>query len=66
MVKDAERFADSGGWGYAVFKHDSDSDTYTPATLTHRPPQGSDARCGVACHTLVTEKDYVFTEYAKR
>src|SRR5262249_6006992 len=23
MVKDVKRFADSGGWGYAVFKHDT-------------------------------------------
>ena len=66
MVKDSKRFAEIGGWGYAVFKHDSASDTYTPATLTHRPPQGNDAQCGVACHTIVKGKDYVFTELAKR
>ena len=46
MVKDAKRFADSGGWGYAVFKHDPASGTYTPATLTHKPPQANDAKCG--------------------
>ena len=66
MVKDSKRFADSGGWGYAVFKHDAESGTYTPATLTHKPPQRNDAKCGSACHTRAKAKDYVFTEYAKR
>jgi hypothetical protein len=66
MVKDTKRFADSGGWGYAVFKRDTASGTYTPGTLTHKPPQGNDAKCGLACHTIVKAKDYVFTEYAKR
>ena len=66
MVKDATRFANSGGWGYAVFVHDAASGTYKPGTLTHKPPQGSDAKCGAACHTIVSGKDYVFTEYAPR
>src|SRR5262245_57383021 len=61
MVKDAKRFADSGGWGYAVFRHDAESGTYTPATQTHTPPQGNDAMCGSACHTIAKTKDYVFT-----
>ena len=66
MVKDAKRFADGDGWGYAVFKYDPASGTYTPATMTHRPPQGNNARCGTACHSIAKAKDYVFTEYAKR
>jgi hypothetical protein len=66
MVKDAKRFADSGGWGYAVFKHDAGSGTYTPATQSHKPPQGNDAKCGSACHTIAKSKDYVFTDYARR
>ena len=66
MVKDAKRFADSGGWGYAIFKYDPASALFEPATLTHVPPQGNDAKCGLACHTIVKGKDYVFTEYAKR
>jgi hypothetical protein len=37
-----------------------------PATLTHQPPQGNDAKCGVACHTIVMARDYVFTDYPKR
>ncbi len=66
MVKDGKRFADSGGWGYAVFEYDAASDTFTPGTLAGNPPQGSDAKCGFACHTIVQKQDYVFTEYAKR
>ena len=38
MVKDAQRFADSGGWGYAVFKQDAASaPTHPPTARTsHR------------------------------
>jgi hypothetical protein len=66
MVKDGKRFADSGGWGWAAFKYDTTSDTFTPATLADNPPQGNDAKCGFACHTIVKAKDYVFTAYPKR
>lgn len=66
MVKDSKRFADSGGWGYAVFDYDAASDTFKPGTLASKPPQGNDAKCGFACHTIVKTKDYVFTEYGKR
>ncbi|HEY6892886.1 MAG TPA: cytochrome P460 family protein [Rhodanobacteraceae bacterium] len=66
MVKDTKRFADSGGWGYGAFEYDAASDTFTPATTAAQPPQGNDAKCGFACHTLVKTRDYVFTEYAHR
>src|SRR5256885_9692111 len=66
MVKDSKRFADSGGWGYAVFDYDTASDTFTPGTLTGKPPQGNDAKCGYACHTQVKTRDYVFTDYGHR
>jgi hypothetical protein len=66
MVKDSKRFADGGGWGYAVFRYDTAADAFRPGTLTDQPPQGNDAKCGVACHTVVKNRDYVFTEYAKR
>src|SRR5215204_5494385 len=59
-------FADSGGWGYAVFDYNAASDTFTPGTTAGSPPQGNDAKCGFACHTVATARDYVFTEYAKR
>jgi len=66
MVKDGKRFADSGGWGWAAFKYDPASDTFKPFTLADVPPQGNDAKCGLACHTIVQTRDYVFTEYGKR
>jgi hypothetical protein len=66
MVKDSKRFADSGGWGYAAFQYDAASDTFTPSDQTAKPPQGHDARCGFACHTIVKGRDFVFTEYAHR
>jgi hypothetical protein len=66
MVKDAKRFADGGGWGYAVFDYNADSDTFTAGTTAGTPPQGNDAKCGVACHTRAKTRDYVFTEYGKR
>ncbi len=66
MVKDSKRFADSGGWGYAVFDYDAKSDTFTPGTLAGKPPQGNDAKCGFACHTIAKTRDYVFTEFGKR
>src|SRR2546422_4689024 len=36
MVKDIKRFADSGGWGWAAFKYDAASATFTPGTLAGR------------------------------
>jgi Cytochrome P460 len=66
MMKDSKRFADSGGWGWAAFKYDAASDTFTPFTTADQPPQGNDAKCGLACHTIVKTRDYVFTEYGKR
>ena len=66
MVKDSKRFADSGGWGWAVFDYDAASDTFTPGTLAGKPPQGNDAKCGFACHTAAKARDYVFTDYGRR
>jgi hypothetical protein len=66
MVKDSKRFADSGGWGYAVFDYDAASDTFKPGTLAGTPPQGNDAKCGFACHTRAKTRDFVFTDYGRR
>ena len=66
MVKDSKRFADSGGWGWAAYNYDAASDTFTPGTSADEPPQGHDAKCGFACHTVVKTRDYVFTDYGKR
>jgi hypothetical protein len=66
MVKDSKRFADSNGWGYGAFEWDDASDTFRPADTSDKPPQSNDAKCGAACHTVVRNRDYVFTEYPKR
>lgn len=58
MVRDSQRFATSGNWGYAQFNYDPASDSFTP--------NGTGARCGFACHTIAKAKDYVFTAYPKR
>jgi len=66
MVKDTKRFADTGGWGYAVFDYDTASGSFKPGTAAGTPPQGNDAKCGYACHTAAKATDYVFTEYGMR
>jgi Cytochrome P460 len=66
MVKDSKRFADSGGWGYAVFDYDATTDTFRPGNSGDTPPQANDAKCGAACHTIVKDRDYVFTQYGHR
>jgi hypothetical protein len=58
IAKDAKRFAESGGWGYAQFNYDIASDTFAS--------EGSGSNCGYACHTIVAAKDYIFTAYGKR
>jgi hypothetical protein len=62
IEKDSKRFPDTGGWGYAQFDYDPASDTFTPNTSL----QGSDAKCGAECHSIVAERDYIFTAYGKR
>jgi hypothetical protein len=66
MVKDSKRFADSGGWGYAVFVYEAKANRFRPGTTADMPPQANDAKCGFACHSLVKAQDYVFTEYHTR
>jgi hypothetical protein len=58
IEKDAKRFPDTNGYGYAVFKYDAASGAFSP--------DGNDAKCGAACHKLAAAKDYIFTEYPKR
>jgi hypothetical protein len=66
MVKDSKRFTDSGGWGWAVFDFDAATNTFRPGDAMSQPPQANDAKCGLACHTIVKDRDYVFTEYPTR
>jgi hypothetical protein len=65
MVKDGRRFSDSGGWGYAVFKYDAVSGTFSP-DAAESDAANANHKCGLACHTIVKGSDYVFTEYAPR
>jgi hypothetical protein len=58
MVRDSNRFAGIGNWGYAQFDYDAGAEAFKP--------NGSGADCGYACHTIVTAKDFVFTGYPKR
>jgi hypothetical protein len=59
IEKDSKRFPDTRGWGYAQFLYDTASDTLKP--------YGNDSSCGkkvcYQCHTLVTARDYIFTNY---
>ena len=41
-------------------------DMFMPFTLADQPPQGNDAKCGLACHMIARTRDYVFTGYGKR
>ena len=66
MLKDSKRFADSGGWGYAVFEYDLATQSLPPGDSNSQPPQANDAKCGFGCHTIVKTRDFVFTEYATR
>lgn len=66
MVKDAKRFADSGGWGYGAFEYDATTDRFRAADTSDSPPQANDAKCGAACHTVVKGRDFVFTEFGPR
>jgi hypothetical protein len=58
IEKDTKRFPDTHGWAYGNFSYDAASDTFTG--------DGTDAKCGYACHTTVAAKDYIFTAYPKR
>jgi hypothetical protein len=58
IEKNAKRFPDSNGWGYAEFKYDAASDNFTP--------DGSGSACGAACHKPAAATDFIFTAYPKR
>ncbi len=58
IEKDSKRFPDTHGWAYGNFSYDAASDTFKG--------DGTDAKCGYACHTTVAAHDYIFTAYPKR
>ena len=58
MLKDAQRFKATQGWGYASFSYD-------PGTRTFRPlpgEKGSQEKC-LHCHEKARKRDYIFTSY---
>jgi hypothetical protein len=58
IEKDSKRFPDTHGWAYGNFNYDAASKSFTP--------QGTDAKCGYACHTRVASQDYIYTAYPFR
>lgn len=51
MVKDSQKYASTGGWGYAQFFDGKPADEATLKTC-------------FPCHALAKARDYVFTRYA--
>jgi len=58
IEKDSKRFPNTGGWGYAVFNHDTATGKMTA--------DAAKADCGHVCHVAVKSKDYIFHPYQKR
>jgi hypothetical protein len=58
IEKDSKRFPDTHGWAYGNFNYNTASKSFTP--------QGTDAKCGYACHTSAASQDYIFTAYPLR
>ena len=42
-----------------AFGYDAVSNTFRPADLSDKPPQGHDAKCGYVCQTMAQKRDYV-------
>ena len=61
IEKDTKRFPDSSGWGYAQFIYDAASGTFRPFG-----DDSSFATKCYKCHTIVKEKDYIFSGYPVR
>ena len=58
IEKDSKRFPNTGGWGYALFNHDTATGKMTA--------DEAKSDCGHACHVAVKAKDYIFHPYQKR
>ena len=58
IEKDSKRFPDTHGWAYGNFPYNAASKTFTA--------EGTDAKCGYACHTRVSAQDYIYTAYPFR
>lgn len=53
MVRDTKRYADTGGWGYALF---------TPEGELFPEGASTQTQACVACHNLVPERQFVFSQ----
>ena len=62
IEKDSKRFPDTSGWGYAQFRYDAASNTFTPYG---KDSSFAKEEC-YQCHTVVKSKDYIFTAYPLR
>jgi Cytochrome P460 len=58
IEKDSKRFPDTHGWAYGNFNYSAATKTFTP--------EGTDAKCGYACHTRMASQDYIYTAYPFR
>jgi hypothetical protein len=61
MVKDSNRFKDTGNWGYARFVYNANTKKFAP--------YGKDSTFATecySCHIIVAKKDFVFTDYINR
>ena len=58
IEKDSKRFPDTHGWAYGAFDYNAASKTFKA--------EGTDAKCGYACHTRVASQDYIYTAYPLR
>src|SRR5262247_1425775 len=52
MVKDSQKYAATGGWGYAQFDQEG------------KPGPASDMQQCFPCHQAIKDRDFVFTRYA--
>jgi len=51
MIKDAKKYASTGGWGYVEFDDGKPSSTAMPEAC-------------FSCHSIVKDRDFVFSRYA--
>jgi hypothetical protein len=56
MVKDSKRYSATGGWGFAKYARDSQTDATT----------AQERKDCFQCHVPKKDRDYVFTEYRER
>ena len=63
MMKDAKRFPETDGWGYAQFNYDVVSGAFKPLGSE---PGFAKAACHQCHKRFVQQRDFVFTRYAPR